>query len=361
MKIFRIMFLMFAALSIASCSSDDGTEDPNDWMCRLPPDWGGPVFTLDADSIPHFRNMAPMSEYDFWQRVVGKGWHCNGLQVINNDGSYSNDNLVGTILGISAPHYYFGDKGLLTKYFIADSQGSLMHVERPYSYNAETGNLTTNDGQEMCIFSWFDDTEGRHFLYGIWRMGVKASGVPTYCIMTLQQMTQQELDATRREYATAYGDIKNSDAQGKFFACEPVGDAATSGDATSVADTLFTEDDIEWFNPTTRELKFKPQQEPLYKRLAKNYERKLEFRLGWRLLFPVSHFVTDADSRNYYSLVLYYKTTDAPDIDHGTYYLHDCYPLQFIDTEEVKVNIKENAWRWQIFISYLSTIGKLRK
>ena len=46
---------------------------------------------------------------------------------------------------------------------------------------------------------------------------------------------------------------------------------------------------------------------------------------------------------------------------HGHYYLHDCYPLQFIDTDEVKVNIKKNEGQWELFTYYLESKGKLRK
>ena len=50
----------------------------------------------------------------------------------------------------------------------------------------------------------------------------------------------------------------------KFFACET--SSETRG-ATAVIDTLFTEDDIEWFNVSTREIRFKKQGELLYMKL----------------------------------------------------------------------------------------------
>ena len=46
---------------------------------------------------------------------------------------------------------------------------------------------------------------------------------------------------------------------------------------------------------------------------------------------------------------------------HGHYYLHDCYPLQFINTDEVKANIKKNEGQWELFTYYLESKGKLRK
>ena len=64
----------------------------------------------------------------------------------------------------------------------------------------------------------------------------------------------------------------------KFFACETSGE--TRGE-TATIDTLFTEDDIEWFNVSTREIRFKKQGEQLYMKLKKNYHKEgLEFRLG---------------------------------------------------------------------------------
>ena len=91
----------------------------------------------------------------------------------------------------------------------------------------------------------------------------------------------------------------------KFYACETSGE--TRG-ATAVIDTLFTEDDIEWFNVSTREIRFKKQGELLYMKLKKNYHKEgLEFRLGENVLFEVSRFVSDLDSRIFYDLVLHYS------------------------------------------------------
>ena len=71
--------------------------------------------------------------------------------------------------------------------------------------------------------------------------------------------------------------------QTKFFVCEASGE--TRG-ATAVIDTFFTEDDIEWFNVSTREIRFKKQDEQLFKKLMKNYHKEgLEFRLGENFSF----------------------------------------------------------------------------
>ena len=146
--------------------------------------------------------------------------------------------------------------------------------------------------------------------------------------------------------------------QAKFFVCETSGE--TRG-ATAVIDTLFTEDDIEWFNISTREILFKKRDEPLFNKLMKNYHKEgLEFRLGENFLFEVSRFVSDFDSRIFYDLVLHYSTI-GEDEGNPRYYLHDCYPAQFIDDERTQANIKKNAVQWETFTKYLETKGKLRK
>ena len=128
----------------------------------------------------------------------------------------------------------------------------------------------------------------------------------------------------------------------------------------SVADAqnlLFTEDDIEWFNMTTREIKFKDTEEPLYKRL-KPY-REIKFYLGDNALFVVSSFVSDVHSMIFTDLVLHYDVITDP--NQGHYYLQDCYPLQFIDRDDVKANRELRAPQWEVFLKYLESKGKLKK
>ena len=64
---------------------------------------------------------------------------------------------------------------------------------------------------------------------------------------------------------------KDSVEQTKFFVCEASGE--TRG-AIAIIDTLFTEDDIEWFNVATREVRFKNQDEQLFNKLMKNYHKE---------------------------------------------------------------------------------------
>ncbi len=136
-----------------------------------------------------------------------------------------------------------------------------------------------------------------------------------------------------------------------LFAC-----SFTQPEIHAGVDVLFNEDDIEWFNVTTHEIKFREMEEPLYKRLEPLHE--IYFYLGTNELFAVSSFVTDWDSRVYTNLVLHYDVISDP--NQGHYYLQDSYP-EFIDTEEVQANREKNAKQWEVFIRYLDEKGKLRR
>ena len=127
----------------------------------------------------------------------------------------------------------------------------------------------------------------------------------------------------------------------------------TSGDAQNV---LFTENGIEWFNASTREIKFRDSDIPIYKRLEPFHE--IKFYLGDNALFVVSSFVGDWDSRIFTNLVLHYDV--ITDSNQGHYYLQDCYPLRFADTDEVKANREKNAAQWETFTKYLESKGKLK-
>ena len=131
-------------------------------------------------------------------------------------------------------------------------------------------------------------------------------------------------------------------------------------------DVLFTEDDIEWFNIATREIKFfdkqsggaerKDMDEPLYRRMQPY--RELKFYLGDETLFVVSSFVSDIHSMIFTDLVLHYDVMSDP--GQGHYYLHDCYPSQFINNERVQANRAKRAEQWETFTKYLASKGKLR-
>ena len=125
----------------------------------------------------------------------------------------------------------------------------------------------------------------------------------------------------------------------------------------SVTNVVFTEDDILWFDVNTRELKFKETEEPIFKKLEPFHE--IEIRLGDDALFVVSSFVGLWDSRVFTDLMLCYGNQETIEMDG--YYLYDCYPLQFIDSDAVKANREKNAAQWETFTKYLESKGKLRK
>lgn len=128
---------------------------------------------------------------------------------------------------------------------------------------------------------------------------------------------------------------------------------------TDAANVVFTEDDILWFDVNTRELKFKDTEEPIYKKLKPFHE--IEIRIGDNALFVVSSFVGLWDSRVFDNLVLCYGKMDGEVSLDGNYYLYDCYPLQFIDTDAVKANREKNAVQWEAFTKYLESKDKLKK
>ena len=148
----------------------------------------------------------------------------------------------------------------------------------------------------------------------------------------------------------------------KPFTICPAYEARLTGCAiTEKGDSVivFTEADIEWFDVNTRELRFyEVAEDPLYKHLKPYHE--IVFSLDGQKLFVVSSFVMLTDSRVYEDLVLCYGNQETCEVD-GRYYLNDCYPIQFLETETVKANRMKKAAQWELFINYLDKIGKLKK
>ena len=129
---------------------------------------------------------------------------------------------------------------------------------------------------------------------------------------------------------------------------------------TAPIDTLYTEDDILWFNDNTREIKFKYSDEDVRKKLqSKN--KYLEFRLGENVLFKatrtsnvMSHIITD--------LVLCMGSMERRPYSYAGFFLYDCYPLnkQAINDERTQTNIQKRAPQWEIFLKHWESKGKLR-
>ncbi len=139
-----------------------------------------------------------------------------------------------------------------------------------------------------------------------------------------------------------------------LYACgiDPAGEPSRTNDQN----VLFTEEDIEWFDAKTREIKFRDSGQSISDRMMPF--REIEFRMGDDLLFVVGSFVGLWDSRVFTDLVLCYGNQET--LESDGYYLYDCYPLQFSGTEEVRANAAARAGQWDAFMSYLRSQGKLR-
>lgn len=128
----------------------------------------------------------------------------------------------------------------------------------------------------------------------------------------------------------------------------------------SAAGAVFTDDDIEWFDVNTRELRFRPNVEPLREKIP--LLAGIDFYLDGQFLFSSgATFVGLICSQMFDDLVLCCGKIDDEVIDDGRYYLYDCYPTQFADDERVKANRLRRAPQWEAFTKYLESKGKLRK
>ena len=146
-----------------------------------------------------------------------------------------------------------------------------------------------------------------------------------------------------------------------FYACG-VGQPKTRS-AADVQNVLFTQDDIEWFDLTTRELHFRDTMEPLRDKIPLLVG--IDFYLGGEYLFSGgATFVGLICSQVFNDLVLCCgKIEDGEVIDSNRYYLYDCYPNtpQFLNDEQVKTNRAKRANQWETFTKYLESKGKLKK
>ncbi len=128
---------------------------------------------------------------------------------------------------------------------------------------------------------------------------------------------------------------------------------ATYLNASVAIDSLFfTENDIEYFNPSTKELKFKTSF-----KLAeiKNFDN-FRFYLGKDSLFS-ARLAVDEMSFMINNLVFYYN------YDKGKIYLEDGYPIWIDSSELATLRAQNKAKRntnWQNFMDRLDYINKLK-
>ena len=146
----------------------------------------------------------------------------------------------------------------------------------------------------------------------------------------------------------------NDDTNGQSSKIHVYGVTSTRSLGEDDSKLVFSGDNIEWFNPETREIKFKGIEPssavfPVYSKIA--------FKIDGKTLFIASSFVEDSYSQIFNDLVIYYS------IEKGKYYLDDCYPSisEVRNQEVVKQNIINREIRWKEFVNTLNSEKKIKK
>ena len=123
---------------------------------------------------------------------------------------------------------------------------------------------------------------------------------------------------------------------------------------------LFTDEDIEWFDVNTRELRFRDTPTTPNGRLQ--LLGGIDFYLDGEFLFEGgATYVGLICSQVFLDLVLCQGRIEGGQVINDSYYLQDCYPPQFIDDETVKTNRIRRAAQWEKFTKYLESKDKLKK
>ena len=137
------------------------------------------------------------------------------------------------------------------------------------------------------------------------------------------------------------------------YAVMPTGTRGANG-------ALFTDDDIEWFDVNTRELRFRDTSTMLNDK--PQLLGSIDFYLDGEFLFEGgATYVGLICSQVFLDLVLCQGRIENGQVINDCYYLQDCYPSQFIDDETVKTNRINRFAQWEKFTNYLESKGKLRK
>lgn len=152
-------------------------------------------------------------------------------------------------------------------------------------------------------------------------------------------------------FASCQKNFDNDPQKSKIIAMEKL-----DGDTKSVGinqidnnRVIFTGDDIAWFSPRTREIKFTNLTSGVF---ALPSRSKVEIYLDKEKLFTCIH-INGTESAAYNDLVLFY------DIDANKYYLNDFYPCNWFP-EKVKENIEARAIGWNKFLNQLKEEKKLK-
>ena len=147
------------------------------------------------------------------------------------------------------------------------------------------------------------------------------------------------------------------------YAVMPTGTRKATGRRVSgngADGALFTDDDIEWFDVNTRELRFRDT--PTTPNGMLQLLGGIDFYLDGEFLFEGgATYVGLICSQVFLDLVLCQGRIEGGQVVNDCYYLQDCYPSQFIDDETVKTNRIRRAAQWEKFTKYLDSKGKLKK
>jgi hypothetical protein len=114
---------------------------------------------------------------------------------------------------------------------------------------------------------------------------------------------------------------------------------------------LFTGNDIAWFNPNSREIKFTniqpgPFSIPMY--------AQIDMKIKDETLFTIVAHIINSVSRAYDDLVLFY------DLETSKYYLYDNYP-NYWSPESTQKNIEKRDSGWNKFLVQLKKEGRLKE
>lgn len=125
----------------------------------------------------------------------------------------------------------------------------------------------------------------------------------------------------------------------------------TKETVSDVGSVVFTGNDISWFNPDTREIKFRKSFNPYNLKVYQN----LHFYLDGKQLFTVNSYVMPIHSFAVNDLVLYIES-------NGRYYLRDCYPASIMESDPtVSENKEKRAVAWDKFINQLKNERKIKR
>ena len=114
---------------------------------------------------------------------------------------------------------------------------------------------------------------------------------------------------------------------------------------------VFTGNDIQWFSPTTREIKFKKN---VNIGSFQTYQ-KIHFKLNNEHLFTVQTYTSQYHSFIIKDLVLFI------DLFTKKCYLHDCYPLNIAENDaETQANKEKRHDAWNSFLIQLKTENRIR-